>query len=99
MRFIVGVLLVVALAPSIAAAMDTRAAGRCVALGALSQDYAGKAEAILATSRATGERPLVEQRVHEEFAYLARIKEDKTAKEPLGVCALIGPPRRDNPSP
>jgi hypothetical protein len=71
------------------AAMDTRAAGRCVALGALNEGYARKAEAVLATATATGHRAVVEQRVREEFAYLQKIKSDKTAQE-AWVLAAIG---------
>jgi hypothetical protein len=72
-------LLVLADAP--AHAMDTKDAGRCVALGALSADHAAKAEAVLTTARATGRSALVEQRVREEFAYLKRINNDSRLKE------------------
>jgi hypothetical protein len=75
------VLGVVLAAASAGHAMDTKAAGRCVALGALSDRYAARAEAVLSAAAATGHRPLVEQRVREEFAYLARVKDDKTAKD------------------
>jgi hypothetical protein len=66
---------------STAHAIDTRAAGRCVALGALSNDYAAKAEAVLSAASATGHRALVEQRAREEFAYLSRHKNDKAARK------------------
>ena len=69
------------LLPADVNAMDTKAAGRCVALAALSHDYAAKGEALLAAASATGHRALIEQRVHEEFSYLARIKHDQRAKE------------------
>jgi hypothetical protein len=61
--------------------MDTKAAGKCVALGALSQDYQAKAEAILNAANRTGYRALVDQRVKEEFAFLAANKGNKAATE------------------
>lgn len=59
--------------------MDTKSAGRCLALGALSPRY--EAEAVLATATVRGYEAVVRQRVREEFAYLARHKNDKKAKD------------------
>jgi hypothetical protein len=81
MKFIVGLLLAIAMAPSAAHAMDTKAAGRCVALGTLSRSYEAKAEALLSAAAARGEGALVQLRAREEFAYLARIKHDQKGKE------------------
>lgn len=88
-RLVPGPVLIVALLSTTpAAALDTKAAGRCVALGALSEDYAAKATAILATASATGHRALVDQRAREELAQLARLKHDKTGKDAWTFAAI-----------
>jgi hypothetical protein len=84
MRRIVGVTVValtVAMLATLADAMDTKAAGKCVVLGALSTDYEPKATVILARADAQGYTALVKQRAHEEFAYLARNEHDDKAKK------------------
>jgi hypothetical protein len=71
-----------------AQAMDAKAAGRCVALGTLAPRYEAKAGTLLATASARGYRQLIEQRVREEFAYLAKVKHDKAAKEAWTLAAV-----------
>jgi hypothetical protein len=71
-----------------AQAMDTKMAGRCVALGTLAPKYEAKAGTLLATASARGYRQLVEQRVREEFAYLAKVKHDQAAKEAWTLAAI-----------
>lgn len=72
-----------------ASAMDTKAAGRCVALGALSQDYQAKAATILDAANRTGYRTLVNQRVKEEFAFPASKKGDKAATDAWAMQAVF----------
>jgi len=69
--------LFLALVGSPASAMDTKAAGKCVALGALDKNHQAKAEAILDAANRTGYGALVNQRVKEEFAFLAANKGNK----------------------
>ena len=81
MRTALWLLAIGLLVPASADAMDTNAAGRCVALGALSPDYQAKAEALLTAAAAQGYKALVMQRAREEFAYLAKHKHDDAAKQ------------------
>jgi hypothetical protein len=60
-------------------AMDTKAAGRCVALGAMNQDYRAKAEAVWTVASRTGYGALMEQRAHEELRFVAANKDNTTA--------------------
>jgi hypothetical protein len=84
MRRIVPVLVLVlgsATSATLAAEMDTNAAGKCVALGALSKEYESKATIILAAASAKGDRAVVEQRAREEFVDLTRNRQDDMAKK------------------
>jgi hypothetical protein len=76
---VMAVMLTLAMLITPTAAMDTKAAGKCVALGTLSKDYEPKATVILATAAAQGHRAIVEQRAREEFVDLARNKQDDMA--------------------
>ena len=62
-----------------ASAMDTKAAGKCVALGVLNQNYKPKAIAILGVADRTGYLALVNQRVQEEMDFLAANKGNESA--------------------
>jgi hypothetical protein len=81
MRFVFALIAVFVLLSSSAFAMDTKAAGQCIALGALSREYQAKAEALLATAQRTGYGALVDQRVREEFAFLNKNKGDKSVTD------------------
>ena len=70
-----------AMLATLAEAMDTNAAGKCVALGTLSKDYESKASIILATAAAEGRTEVVEQRAREEFVDLTRFRQDDSAKK------------------
>jgi hypothetical protein len=85
---VTAVTLTVAMLTTLAEAMDAKAAGKCVVLGALSTDYESKAKIILATADAQGYTTLVKQQAHEEFAYLARNDHDETAKKGWVVQAV-----------
>jgi hypothetical protein len=81
-------ILLTAIGVATAHAMNTKDAGQCVALGALSDSYAAKAQAVLATAKAQGYAALVEQRVREEFAWLKRHERDRAAKEGWMLAAV-----------
>ena len=68
--------------------MDTKAAGRCVALGAMNQTYKAKAEAILDAAYRNGYGKLVEQNAREELGFVARHKDDKSAREGWAFAAI-----------
>jgi hypothetical protein len=74
-------MLTLAVVATLAEAMDTNAAGKCVALGTLSKDYEAKASIILATAAAEGRTEVVEQRAREEFVDLTRVRQDDVAKK------------------
>ncbi len=81
MRRIVSVLVMTLSLATLVEAMDTNAAGKCVALGTLSKDYEAKASIILATAAAEGRTEVVKQRAREEFVDLTRIRQDDMAKK------------------
>lgn len=71
---LVVVVLLLVLVVSTASAMDTKAAGRCVAFGmTYKKNYEAKARAIIATAAQTGEGPLVAQSVREALDELDAI--------------------------
>ncbi len=65
---------------SAASDMDTKAAGKCVTLGALNQNYKAKAMAILDVASRTGYLALVNQRVKEEMDFLAANNSNESVK-------------------
>jgi hypothetical protein len=78
---VIALMLTSAVSTALAAEMDTNAAGKCVALGALSKEYESKATIILAAASAKGDRAVVEQRAREEFVDLTRNRQDDMAKK------------------
>jgi hypothetical protein len=78
---VMAMLLTSAMLVTLAEAMDTNAAGKCVALWTLSTDYESKATVILAAAAAEGRTAVVEQRAREEFVDLTRNHQDDKAKK------------------
>ena len=79
--FVLSVVFVLASVHPVSAALDTKAAGKCVALGAALPAYAPKAKAILETAQRTGHFALVYQRAEEEVQAFIAAKGDKRAVE------------------
>ena len=66
---------------SAASDIDTKAAGKCVALSAYVPRYTSKAMAILDVANRTGQLALVKQHVDEEIEFLAANNSNESVKD------------------